>query len=217
METVLEQLISAIKRGEDDKADWLCQMLTSQAEPRLIALASDRTISHQAHIDPNEARWWSIRALALCGGAEAIPLLRSALQDVNDEIRAAAALAIGQIYSRLDNSTSEMSAIVAPDMVGSWAHEIAPLLSDEEGFVRQAAADALVLLGNHSIEVLGSVLGQTHPGPRVRAAYALRKINTMETVPLLFQYLNDANYLVHTYAHEALDELGMFDNVLVTL
>ena len=47
------------------------------------------------------------------------------------------------------------------------------------------------------------------------AAAALRKIGTPATVPALFRCLNDPNYLVHTYAYEALDEMGLLETQLV--
>jgi hypothetical protein len=44
---------------------------------------------------------------------------------------------------------------------------------------------------------------------------ALRKIATVPAARLMFQYLNDDNYLVHTYAYEGLDEMGLLENVLL--
>ena len=39
----------------------------------------------------------------------------------------------------------------------------------------------------------------------------------MRSAGVLFRYLNDSNYLVRTYAYEGLDEMGLLDNVIVTL
>jgi HEAT repeat protein len=94
--------------------------------------------------------------------------------------------------------------------------ELATRLADEEGAVRQAAADALVQCGNVAIAPLIEVLRfSQHEGARSRAAYTLRKIGTPATVPALFRCLNDPNYLVHTYAYEALDEMGLLETQLL--
>ncbi len=50
---------------------------------------------------------------------------------------------------------------------------------------------------------------------RVRAAYALNKIRSMQAATPLFRALNDPNYLVRTYAYEALDGMGLLDVILV--
>jgi hypothetical protein len=39
----------------------------------------------------------------------------------------------------------------------------------------------------------------------------------MKAAGALYHCLNDANYLVHMYAHEGLDEMGLLENILVTL
>jgi HEAT repeat protein len=60
-----------------------------------------------------------------------------------------------------------------------------------------------------------TVLAGTHEGARTRAAYALRKIASPAAAASLFRCLNDPNYMVHTYAYEGLDELGLLDNLLL--
>ena len=205
----LSQLIHAIQIGDDERAESACQALTPDLESNLLQLATGDYSGPEIAFEKGAARWWAIRSLAICGGTASAPLLTFALSDQNGEVRAAAALALGQIYGRLPEPK--------PERVALWMETIANLLTDELGYVRQAAADALVLFGADAISTLATVLAQAPDGARVRAAYALRKIGTMETAPLLFRYLNDSHYLVHTYAHEGLDELGLFDNVLVTL
>jgi len=53
------------------------------------------------------------------------------------------------------------------------------------------------------------------PVEKMNAMAALRKIATVPAARLMFQYLNDDNYLVHTYAYEGLDEMGLLENVLL--
>jgi HEAT repeat protein len=81
--------------------------------------------------------------------------------------------------------------------------------------VRQAAADALALCGDDAVTTLATVLAGEEQGARTRAAYALRKIASLAAAAILFRCLNDANYMVHTYAYEGLDELGLLDNLLL--
>jgi HEAT repeat protein len=92
---------------------------------------------------------------------------------------------------------------------------LAVQLADDDGAVRQAAADALAQCGDDALPALASILQTPHEGARTRAAYALRKIASRQAAPILFRLLNDANYMVHTYAYEALDEMGLLENLLV--
>jgi HEAT repeat protein len=89
------------------------------------------------------------------------------------------------------------------------------LLADPSGWVRGAAADALALIGEPAVPALGEALQDPREGVRVRAAYALRRIKSAKSARWLFPALNDPNHIVHTYAYEALDEMGMLDTVLV--
>ena len=113
-------------------------------------------------------------------------------------MRAAAALALGYLYARV------------PDAVTPALDQVAALLSDNEGMVRQAAADCLALCGDGAVEALGRILRHsTHQGARTRAAGALRKIATMRSAAILYPLLNDGNHLVRMYAYEGLDEMGL--------
>ncbi len=94
--------------------------------------------------------------------------------------------------------------------------QVARLLADDDGFVRQAAADSLAQCGDAAVPALATVIFQCkHEGARTRAAGALRKIASMKAAGVLFRCLNDHNHLVHTYAYEALDEMGLLENVLL--
>lgn len=46
---------------------------------------------------------------------------------------------------------------------------------------------------------------------------ALRKSATLAAAGVMFQYLNDENYLVRTYAYEGLDEMGLLENLLLQI
>lgn len=191
----LTQLHRAIAAAEDERSEELVVQLTVDAEPALQALL---------HSGDHDQQWWAARALAHCGTAAAAPALEELLTVADAGLRAVAAMALGTLARRLGAAFTPAFA------------QLALCLTDDDGMVRQAAADALIQGGDRSVETLVGVLRfSTHEGARSRAAYALRKIGTPATVPALFRCLNDPNYLVHTYAYEALDEMGLLETQLV--
>jgi len=192
---LLAPLLSAIAANDDQRAETLVLQLTADAEPALRQLWQVGTL---------DQRWWAIRALAHCGTAQAVPTLVAALADADATLRTVAALALGTLYPRLGDT-------IAPHLT-----ELAARLADPDGMVRQTAADALVQCGDGAIAALVNVLrASDQEGVRSRAAYALRKIGTPATAPALLRCLNDPNYLVHTYAYEALDEMGLLETWLM--
>lgn len=192
---ILAQITDAIAADQDKTAESLIHHLTPEAEPILRQWLQTGNADQQ---------WWAVRALAVCGTAESIPALLAALKAPDPALRTVAALALGTLYGQLAlHLTPHLSYL-------------ADQLADEDGMARQAAADALIHCGDGAIDALVAVLRHsTHEGARSRAAYALRKIGTPATAPALFRCLNDPNYLVHTYAHEGLDDLGMLETMLV--
>ena len=194
-QALLPQLLEAIAADDDERVEALVLQLTAVAEPALLTLLQNGNANQ---------RWWAVRALAHCGTAATIPALLTTLQADDPALRVVAAMALGALATRH-----------AADLAPQLAH-LAERLADEDGSVRQAAADALVQAGDAAVEPLVAVLRVSeHQGARSRAAYALRKIGTPATIPALFRCLNDPNYLVHTYAYEALDEMGLLETELV--
>jgi HEAT repeat protein len=191
----LTAIVAAIAADDDERVEELVLQLTAAAEPVLRTLLANGT--------PDQ-RWWAVRALAHCGTEQALPALLTTLTDGEATLRGVAAMALGTLAARL-----------GPALTPHWPH-LAARLADDDGSVRQAAADALVQGGDTAVEALVDVLRfSSHEGARSRAAYALRKIGTPATVPALFRCLQDPNYLVHTYAYEALDEMGLLETQLV--
>ena len=133
-------------------------------------------------------------------------VVQAALAAPAPELRAAAALALVHLHSR------------APAAVAPALDTVAALLTDDDGLVRQTAADCLAQCGDDAVPALGRVLRESaHQGARTRAAGALRKIATMKAAAILYPLLNDPNHLVRMYAYEGLDEMGLLENVLVVL
>ena len=193
----LQALRDAIAASDDGAAESAAVQLTAAAEPDLLTwLAAD---------DPEQV-WWAARALGACGTVASIGPLLDLLQHQDVALRTVAAMTMGALPQRLADST-----VMQPHLP-----QLAVLLSDPDGMVRQVAADALAQCGDVAIPTLVEVLRfNVDQGARSRAAYALGKIGTMATAPALYRCLNDQNYLVHTYAHEALDKLGLLENVLL--
>lgn len=194
-QSTLDQFQSAIAAGDDDAAEALVNQLTLADEPALIELAQST--------DPDRC-WWALRALAAVGEENALPSVFGALGAADPVLRAVAAMSVAHLHQRV------------PQAVQPLLPQVAQLLADDDGFVRQAAADGLAQCGDNAVPALATVIFQSkHEGARTRAAGALRKIASMKAVGVLYRCLNDHNHLVHTYAYEALDEMGLLENVLL--
>jgi HEAT repeat protein len=196
-DAALSPLLNAIDAGNDEEAEDAVLALCAgndDALPLLAALA-------QAPVD--DYRWWAVRGLAELGEEDAaqreaaMPILLEALHDPDDAIRCLSATALGQMHAT--------GAIPA----------LAILLADSSGWVRGAAADGLAMIGEPAIPALGAAIQDDREGVRVRAARALYKIKSPKAAPWLFPALNDPNPIVHTYAYETLDELGLLTTVLI--
>ncbi len=185
-ELLLQPLLDAIAAGDDDAAEAAVASLGAPALPALI---------HLCAADDDDRRWWGVRAVAQIMDQEveareqAMPALFAALHDP--------ALALGEARAA--------SAIPALTL----------LLADPSGWVRGAAADALALIGEPAVPALGEALQDPREGVRVRAAYALHRIKSRASARWLFPALNDPNHIVHTYAYETLEEMGLLTTVLV--
>jgi len=193
----LPALLDAISAGDDERAEQAARQLTAADEPPLLALAAS---------DDSDRRWWAVRGLAVCGGMQAVPVLLAALNDSDAGVRTAAVMALAALHRH------------TPAAVEPHLQKVADLLADEEGTVRQAAADTLAQCADDAVPTLARAIFQgTHPGVRMRATAALRKIATMKAAAVLYPLLNDANHMVQSYAYEGLDEMGLLENILVTL
>ncbi len=189
------RLLVAVAAQDDDGAEAVVATLTAADEPALLRLL--------AHED-EDVQWWALRALAACGTLAAITPLLTRLANPAPELRSVALMALGQLAMR------------QPEALTPHLPQLATLLADRDGMVRQVAADTLAQCGDRAIPALVDLLRfSTDQGARSRAAYALGKIRTMAAAPALYRCLNDPNYLVHTYAHEALEQMGLLENMLL--
>lgn len=191
-----QQLAQAIRDDDDEAAENAVYGLLPEDEPWLLDMA--------ASADPNR-RWWAVRALAFCGSAACVPAVSAALGDADSSVRAVGVLALAHLHARV------------PEAIQPLLPSMAALLADEDGSTRQIATDALAMCGDDAVDALADVLDGGPESARSRATTALRKIGTMKAAGILFRYLNDPNYLVSSYAYEALDEMGLLETTLLIL
>ena len=190
----ITRLRAAIDAQDDELAEKLVHRLTAEDEAELIQLAAGGDA---------DCCWWAVRALALVGSAGAVDVIAAKLTGEDPALRAAGALAVARLYER------------APEAARPAIPALAAMLTDPDGLVRQSAADALAQCGDDAVAALGVVLESLHDGARARAAYALRKIGTMNAAALLYPLLDDPNHLVRSYAYDGLDDLGLMQNIVV--
>lgn len=189
-----QEFVAAIASGKDEYTEQACARLTPWHQSRLLALLDDG----------DDARWWAVRSLAAVGDAATIAPIAAALEDRDASTRAAAALALGHLAQRHPEAATAVLAALGQRF------------ADSDGFVRQQAVEGMAMAGINALPVLEQLLDVGNPAAvRVRAAAALRHMRDPRCARLLFPLLNDDNHLVHTYAYEALEDLGMLDNVLL--
>jgi HEAT repeat protein len=202
---LIQNLLDAIDGGEDERTEQAALACRGAAGllPALRPLLVDTDL---------DRRWWAVRTLAVLGTPDAIPLLIELLADDDEAVRCAAAYGLGAL-----NAEAGVPALAAA-------------LTDPSGWVRDSAADGLAQIGYPAVETLIGVLNGEHDGARVRAASALRRIVLPGERPgpgmdihsprgqalgALFRALQDSNYLVHQHAYDALNQLGLLDNLIV--
>lgn len=188
--------LHAVEIGNDQLAESLVlQLSVDDAQMLQTSLASANA----------DLRWWAIRGLALIGDEASVPSIVQFLAGSDPLMRATALLTLAALHKR------------QPRAIQPYFSLMANCLADEDGTVRQSASDALAQCGDDAIPVLVDVLKGDHQGARTRAAQALRQIETMAAAGVLYRCLNDSNYMVHTYAYEALEKMGLLETMLLVV
>ena len=206
----IQTLLDAVASGDDEKAEESARACAGQHRllPALRPLLADAD---------DDRRWWAVRTLALIGSTQAAPLLVEKLADRDAAVQCAASLGLGKLRF----------AAAVPELIGR--------LADPNGWVRDCASDALAMIGEAAVPALVEAMrdprdGGPPDGVRVRAAAALRRIALVggkpglgldirsprgQAIGALFRGLQDPNYLVHEHSHDALERLGLLDNLIV--
>jgi len=189
-EDALHNLRLAIGAGDDETCeDVACALSARRGACQLLA-----PLLNDAQAD---TRWWAVRALAAASCSQSAAELIGTLADPDDSVRCAAALALGELGARE----------AVPHLV--------TLLGDDEGLVRTASASALALVGVPAIPALAAALESPLQSVRVQAGHALHRIRHEQAAPALCQALSNSNYLVRSYACDALHAMGLLDEILL--
>ncbi len=141
----VQRLKAAIAAQDDELAEKLVQRLAGADEAALIRMAES---------DDADSRWWAVRSLALVGADQCVDTVVAALGDSNSALRAAGALALAHLHGR------------APDATRAAMPALAQMLTDDDGLVRQSAADSLAMCGDDAVEALAVIIDSLHDGAR---------------------------------------------------
>jgi Uri superfamily endonuclease len=192
----LHELLQVLVAGDDGGTETM-----DDREKAALALGRHG----QAAIEPLEAlldsddagaRWWAARALAEVGCDGAAQLLVRALDDVDADVRACAALALGRTGA-------------TPELAGAASPALARALADESAFVASIAGDALAMIGEPAVASLVETLADDNSHVRLLAVRALGRIRSQSAIGPLFGLLEDPSYLVRYCVQEALEALGV--------
>ncbi|MEZ4637983.1 MAG: HEAT repeat domain-containing protein [Caldilineaceae bacterium] len=114
----IDRFLAATAAGEDEKAEALVPLLTAADIPALHAMVVAPDV---------DIRWWAIRALAEVGNAASVRILVDALANDDADLRAVAAMSLGELHT------------TQPAAVNACLADLAARLADEDGQVRMAA------------------------------------------------------------------------------
>ena len=185
----MDDLIKAILGGEDEGAE--------PAVPALAAMDHAEVVSELARRLPDansDGRWWIARTLATLPAPQSAVTLIQMLDDSDSDVRACAALALGELH-----------ALVAAE----GADALAAHLADESAHVAEVCTVALRRIGAAAVPTLVRALQEGAAIERIRAAKALAPIESQQAIPALIRALDDEDAIVTHYAEDALERMGV--------
>lgn len=185
MVTNLDDLLSDLTCGDDQKAEACIPQLAQMGAPALQALLKLAQDS-----DP-ERHWWALRALAEFRDEAAAEALISGLSDTDPAIRYCAAL--GLRFSPTPKATAPL----------------AKALADSDRLLARLAGDALIAIGEPAIPELAEILEASTAVARGEAARALAKIGKPEIIPVLYAASDDPSSIVQHWIEEGFERLGV--------
>lgn len=194
----LEELLQALTAGDDAGAAGMDDRETAAVAIGRYGADAIRPLEDLLASDDAGARWWAARALAEIRDSGAGPPLIRALSDVDPDVRACAALALGRLGA-------PPAAIAATEASGS----LACALGDDSAFVASIAGDALAMIGEPAVTALVEILDESNAHVRLLAVRAMGRIKAESAIAPLFGLLEDSSYLVRYYAQEALEAQGV--------
>ncbi|MGC8856478.1 MAG: HEAT repeat domain-containing protein [Anaerolineae bacterium] len=180
----LQDLLADLTSGDENRAEAAVPALLALGESACAAL-----VALTRSLDADQ-RWWAIRALAQAPQTrteDLIPLL----SDPSADVRAAAALAI----------CNHPGEVAIPALLS--------LLRDEDSLVASLAGNALAAIGGPAVPALIEAAWQTPPAARILAVRALAEIKDPRAIPTLLKLLEENSSLLHYWAEEGLQRLGL--------
>jgi HEAT repeat protein len=185
----VHRLVDVLLSGDDALAEQIVSVL-ALAEGEAAASALERRLLGANSDD----RWWIARALAVVPTPQSVLLLSGLLDDPDSDVRACAALALGELHA------------IGGDQE---ARALAAHLADENAHVAEICTVALWRIGAAAVPVLLQKLQEGKSLERIRAAKALVPIESHEAIPALIAALDDENAVVTHYAEDALARMGV--------
>ncbi len=157
-------------------------------------LAFDPLVVLLGRHDDSAARAWACQILGDLGNPRAVPILLGCLSDINDQVRARAASALGRLGDR--RAVADLIRMMLSDPVpyvriqvvralGAIGdpralHDLIDALKDGEWWVRIRVVEALEHLGEQAIEPLFLALEDRDKEVRARAAMTLERLGAMD-------------------------------------
>jgi HEAT repeat protein len=181
----LADTIDALSCGEDERAEEALTHLAVWGAEAVEPL-KERFASPDADV-----RWWAVRGLAEVADPRVPELLVKALADPDKAVRWCAGAAL-----RAHPSPQAIPALVV-------------MLADPEALTRRLAGDALVAVGSPAVAQLLEVMKGGEGFTRLEAVRALAKIGDPQTIPALFEALDDGSALIEHWASEGLEKMGV--------
>jgi HEAT repeat protein len=178
-------LVEALKRAETWLAPRIANILVRHGEHVV-----DPMMGFLADPTRHPARAWAANILGELKVAQAFPALAKALSDVDDEVRAKAAGALGRLGDRravsylLDHLLTDPAPFVRARIAGALGQfddpevidRLVRALGDPAWWVRLRSVEALEQIGANAERPLQVALDDPDPEIRIRAAVALERM-----------------------------------------
>ena len=185
----MDDLFDAIASGDDEQAELAIPVLAAMDHAQVTTELAARLRAANS-----DGRWWIARTLATLPAPQSAVTLIELLNDPDSDVRACAALALGELH-----------ALCGAEAAGALiAH-----LADESAHVAEVCTVALCRIGATAVPGLLRALQEGVPVERIRAAKALVPIESHEAIPALVHALDDENAIVTHYAEDALERMGV--------
>ena len=185
----MDDLFEAIASGEDERAELAVLALSAAGGDEAVTALAQRLPKANS-----DGRWWIARTLATLPTRQSAATLFELLNDPDSNVRACAALALGELHAL--GGAEAANALIAH-------------LADESAYVAEVCTVALCRIGAAAVPVLLRALQEGAPVERIRAAKALVPIESHEAIPALIHALDDEDAIVTHYAEDALERMGV--------